>query len=66
MSEYDSLKVISHPPFYRWVGLPDYYQELTGSPKFLCASLHTCHALRTPADPPESRLFSARASPAKN
>ena len=22
MSEYDSLKIISHPPFNRWVGLP--------------------------------------------
>ncbi len=32
-----------------------FHQELTGSPKFLCASLHTCHALRTPAVPPESR-----------
>ena len=25
MSEYDSLKVISHPPFYRWIGLPDIF-----------------------------------------
>ena len=33
-----------------------YYQELTGSPKFLCASLHTCHALMTPTVHPESRL----------
>ena len=31
-----------------------YYQELTGYPKFSNASLHTCHALRTPTDPPES------------
>ena len=23
MSEYDSLKVIGQPPFYRWTGLPD-------------------------------------------
>ena len=33
-----------------------FYQELIGSPKFLYTSLHTCHALKTPADPPESRL----------
>jgi len=25
MSEYDSLKVISRPPFYRWTGLPDIF-----------------------------------------
>ncbi|QTA90913.1 hypothetical protein [Desulfonema magnum] len=41
------------------------HQELTGSPKFLCASLHTCHALMTPADPPESHLFNAEAGFAK-
>ena len=28
---------------------------------FLCASPHTCHALMTPADPPESRLSDAEA-----
>lgn len=36
-----------------------YHQELKGPPRFLCASLHTCHALKTPADPPESRPFSS-------
>jgi len=35
--------------------LTSYHQEHSGSPKFLCASLHTCHALMTPAVPPESR-----------
>lgn len=25
MSEYDSLKVISQPPYYRWTGLPDIF-----------------------------------------
>ncbi len=28
---------------------------------FLCASPHTCHALMTPADPPESRPVNAEA-----
>jgi len=36
-------------------GLSPSHQELTGSPRFLCASPHTCHALMTPAVPPESR-----------
>ena len=35
-------------------GITPFYQEQSGSPRFHSASLHTCHALATPAGPPGS------------
>ena len=40
---------------HRETVLPSFYREQSGSPRFHSVSLHTCHALTTPTDPPGSR-----------